>query len=105
MPGGNRTGPFGEGPKTGKGLGFCAEQEQSGFQNPNENYTFGFGQGWRNRWDRGRYHQFRTGFGHFPIGTSTSVSEITLLENEARILKEQLATIEKQLSDLKKKTD
>jgi hypothetical protein len=105
MPGGNRTGPFGEGPKTGKGLGFCSEQELSGSKDPDNNVSFGYGRGWRNRWGKGRIHQFGHGFDRFPIPASTGVSEMTLLENEARVLKEQLATIEKRLSDLKKKAD
>ena len=45
------------------------------------------------------------GFGRFALERPVNVSDVTLLENEARILKEQLLSIEKQLSDLKKKTD
>jgi hypothetical protein len=30
MPGGDRTGPQGEGPKTGRGLGYCNDNNQSG---------------------------------------------------------------------------
>jgi len=39
----------------------------------------------------------------FRSGYSGYVSEETLLENEARILKDQLAFVEKQLSDIKKR--
>jgi hypothetical protein len=53
MPGGDRTGPQGEGPKTGRGLGYCADNDQPGFVRLQP--ALGLGQG--NRWgrrDRGR---------------------------------------------------
>jgi hypothetical protein len=40
MPGGDKTGPAGSGPKTGRGFGYCADNDQPG-------YTQGFGQGFR----------------------------------------------------------
>ena len=101
MPGGNRTGPLGQGPKTGRGLGFCSGNDQPGFENSNDNFAFGYGTGWRNRWGGGNQHRSRHAFRRF----SENVSDVTLLENEARILKKQLLSIEKQLSELKKKTD
>lgn len=60
MPGGDRTGPRGEGPRTGWGLGFCEGNDQPGyatarpygrmgrgFRGGGRNFT---GRGWRNRW-------------------------------------------------------
>jgi len=41
MPLGDRTGPWGFGPMTGRGLGFCAGFPVPGFMNPG----FGFGRG------------------------------------------------------------
>ena len=41
-------------------------------------------------------------YGRFSDEVVPEVSQETLLENEARILKEQLASLEKQLSELKK---
>jgi len=105
MPGGNKTGPFGEGPKTGRGLGYCSGFNWPGFHNSNENIGNGFGRGWGNRWGRSNKNRYRQGYGRFAENRSATVSEVTLLENEARILKEQLASIEMQLSDFKKKTD
>lgn len=105
MPGGNKTGPLGEGPKTGRGLGYCSGSDHPGFQNSGQNVAFGFGRGWGNRWGRGNQNRFRQSFGRFGVERSVNVSEVTLLENEAKILKEQLASIEKQLSDLKKKAE
>jgi len=48
MPWGDRTGPLGLGPRTGRGLGFC-----SGFSSPGftKGPGWGFGRGW---WGFGR---------------------------------------------------
>jgi hypothetical protein len=52
MPFGDRTGPRGMGPMTGRGAGYCAGSGQAGFANP---LSWGrwFGFGWRS-WGRGR---------------------------------------------------
>lgn len=34
MPGGDRTGPLGEGPRTGRGAGYCAGNDEPGYKNP-----------------------------------------------------------------------
>jgi hypothetical protein len=31
MPGGNRTGPMGQGPKTGRGAGYCGDRDEPGY--------------------------------------------------------------------------
>ena len=47
MPRGDRTGPWGLGPMTGRAAGYCAGYPVPGFMNP----TVGFGRGWgRGRW-------------------------------------------------------
>ena len=107
MPRGDRTGPHGEGPMTGRRLGFCAGKERPGFDATPGNFGQGYGRrfgrgfGWGRRMGNG----FGYGPGRFTDETVQNVSTETLLENEARILKEQLASIEKQLSELKKRTD
>jgi len=97
MPGGNKTGPHGKGPLTGRQLGLCAGNDIPGFNAISS--SLGYGQGGR----FGRRYGFRYGQRHFMDETLQYVSKETLLENEARVLKEQLASIEKQLSDIKKK--
>ena len=61
MPFGDRTGPRGMGPMTGRGAGYCAGFGQPGFANPIPGrgwLGFGFGWGgwggWRGGWGRGR---------------------------------------------------
>ncbi len=53
MPGGDRTGPMGMGPATGRGAGFCRGYGMPGYAN------FGGGRGWRS----GRGAGFGGGFG------------------------------------------
>lgn len=43
MPAGNRTGPNGMGPRTGRGAGFCAGNDRPGYAN--QGYGGGFGRG------------------------------------------------------------
>ena len=50
MPRGDRTGPQGFGPRTGRAAGYCAGYPEPGYMNP----TPGFGRGWGRGWGRGR---------------------------------------------------
>jgi len=64
MPGGDRTGPRGEGPMTGWGQGFCAQPSDGAQPNPDQprqggfwrglGRCFGFGRGWGMGKGRGR---------------------------------------------------
>jgi hypothetical protein len=55
MPRGDRTGPWGAGPMTGRAAGYCAGYSVPGFMNP----TGGYGRGW----GRGRGRGFGRGWG------------------------------------------
>ena len=71
MPGGDRTGPRGQGPMTGRAAGYCSGSSVPGFANPNVpryGRGFGFGRGWgrgfgRGYWGRGRFYKGR---GYYP---------------------------------------
>ena len=52
MPGGDRTGPIGMGPRTGWGTGFCSGLNMPGDANPAAGRAFGYGR--RFEPDRGR---------------------------------------------------
>lgn len=62
MPGGDRTGPRGAGPMTGRAAGYCAGFEGPGSMNPGvgrgggfgAGRGFGFGRGWGRGLGRGR---------------------------------------------------
>jgi hypothetical protein len=53
MPRGDRTGPFGSGPRTGRGAGYCGGTGAPGFASggPGAGISRGAGRGWR-RWFR-----------------------------------------------------
>ena len=102
MPRGDKTGPEGMGSMTGRQLGFCTGNETPGFTNQG----FGFGRGSGRGFGLGRRPRggFRTGFRRYYQQDIPNVSEKTLLENEIKVLKEQLSNIENQLSQLNKES-
>lgn len=63
MPGGDRTGPEGKGPKTGRGAGYCSGNEEPGFANEDPRRGFGFGFGFGGRGLRRRGQGRGQGFG------------------------------------------
>ena len=105
MPRGDRTGPSGEGPNTGRGMGYCTDNDQPGHMNPQSNWGRGYGRRFRGGpgygWGGG--FGFRHGLGNYNQGNVTDVSEKTLIENEIRILKDQLSALEDRLSNTEKK--
>jgi hypothetical protein len=110
MPRGDRTGPFGEGPKTGRQMGYCAGYESPGFATMQTNWRGtgrgfgrgigrGFGRGPGLGFGRGLGPGFRHGYGSI-YNEFPDVSEKTLVENEIKILKDQLSALEDRLSKL-----
>ena len=88
MPAGDRTGPFAEGPMTGRRMGYCAGEDQPG-------YMFNTGFGFR----RGRGTGFGRGFRRYwassPIPQSENIksantNQINALRNEVADLKQKL---------------
>lgn len=64
MPAGDRTGPWGLGPMTGRGMGYCAGLPGPGFMFPGPG--MGFGRGFGRGFGFGRGRGFRRGgFGRF----------------------------------------
>ena len=53
MPGGDRTGPAGMGPMTGRGAGYCSEYGTPGFASPVPGRGFGWGLGRGGGYGRG----------------------------------------------------
>lgn len=127
MPGGDGTGPGGQGPMTGRGLGYCA-----GYSTPGYTKGPGMGMGWgrgrgRGRgvwgygrgmgWGRGRswgpaYAPYRPA-PTYTGATPTSMSEEdqlnmlkqekNYLESEMNNIKDALEDISKRISDLEQK--
>ena len=70
MPAGDRTGPWGVGPMTGRGMGYCAGLPGPGFMSPGSGLGlgrgFGFGRGFGRGFGFGRGRGWRRGgFGAF----------------------------------------
>ena len=99
MPRGDKTGPTGEGPQTGRRMGFCAGYDHPGY----DNLTRGSGRGFRGSFGHGGGfgRRFRHGYGDY-YENIPDVSEKTMIENEIRILKDQLMSLEERLTRLGK---
>ena len=105
MPRGDRTGPQGMGPMTGKGAGFCA-----GYTNPGVAFGFGrrfgrgVGRGWRNRFSvAGRPGWDDYGPAAYAAPVVSSEQEADMLKTQAQGLQAALQRIDDRLSELEKK--
>lgn len=108
MPRGDRTGPAGMGPMTGRAAGYCAGYGAPGFANPIPQRGFGFGRGFRGGRGWG-------GYGYAPqaapppypaaYAQPTAQQETDALKNEAEYLKGALDDVNKRISELEKETD
>ncbi len=116
MPLGDKTGPLGQGPMTGRAAGFCAGYGQPGYANPvggrgfgmgrgrgfGRGMGFGFGRGFRNRFfAAGAPGCCATG----DVAATESVpglGEKEVLSNQAESLQSQLDAIHKRLEKLAK---
>ena len=118
MPGGDRTGPMGAGPMTGRGAGFCAGYNVPGFANPvgGRGLGFGrgrggFGRGFGRGWGRGAGWGAGGGYGWSGYGygqyaqpaAPTKEQEVEGLRNEAQFLKDSLEQINQRLAELESK--
>ena len=105
MPGRNQTGPNGMGPMTGRGMGV-----RNGAGN-GEGFNSGFGRGNRMGRGNGFGNDMGRGFGYGygmqqnPIASNVNVAQQTFLENELKMMKEQVATVERELEAFSKAND
>ena len=98
MPGGDRTGPMGQGSMTGRLLGFCTSNKWSGgaFSRIGGGFGMGRGMGFR---------------GNSPYFTGSytenynSETEVEILNRQAIGLKDNLNQIEERLSQLKEESN
>ncbi|MBN2345257.1 MAG: DUF5320 domain-containing protein [Candidatus Aminicenantes bacterium] len=116
MPRGDRTGPNGMGPMTGRAAGYCAGYGMPGYANPAFGRGFGFGRG-RGAWGRGfggggrgwRNMYYATGmpgwarFGAAaPFTAVDPEAEKQALKNQADAMQSELEAIRKRLEELEK---
>jgi hypothetical protein len=106
MPGYNRTGPMGQGPGTGRGLGPCgAGRRRGGGQFWGGGFggsAWGFGRGCFGRgarWGFGPGAVSPFGYGG-PAAAGSPPDEAQALRDEEAFLKNELEAIQKRLSEL-----
>ncbi len=97
MPGGDRTGPGGMGPLTGRGMGNCAGARPAGY---GRGVGRGMGRGGFGR-GMGRGGGFGRGFGwgYSPSPVSPA-DEAGMLKSEASALQEELKAVQARISAL-----
>jgi hypothetical protein len=101
MPGRDRTGPLGAGPRTGCGMGYCSGNNLPGFANQATAVGGGFGFGQRGAGRGWRHRFFANGIpGWVP---ATPEQETADLKVQADWLKAQLDTIQKRIEELASK--
>ncbi|MFZ5910743.1 MAG: DUF5320 domain-containing protein [Chloroflexota bacterium] len=104
MPRGDRTGPMGAGPRTGRGMGYCGGYDAPGFANP----AFGPGMGWGRGWGGGfgwRHRFFGSGpadWGYPRYAPPAQEETLQTLKTDAEWLKGQLDAINKRIEELEK---
>ncbi|MBW2631732.1 MAG: DUF5320 domain-containing protein [Deltaproteobacteria bacterium] len=128
MPSGDRTGPAGMGPMTGRVAGYCAGYSAPGFANsiPGGGFGWGFGRGagfgrgggWGHRnqfyatglpgWQRAAYSYpsyAGTASYNAPYGqVATKQQELDALKGQAEYLEDSLEGIKQRMEDLEKET-
>ena len=121
MPGGDRTGPMGYGPMTGRGAGFCTGYSAPGFANPvlgggfGRGWGMGRGGGWgrRNRfyatgltgWQRAQY-AMPSEVPYYPPYQQrfSKEDELNELKYQAEYLEDSLEGVKKRMAELEKKS-
>lgn len=120
VPRGDRTGPRGLGPMTGRAAGYCAGYPVPGYMNPGFG-GFGFGggrgRGWRHMyWATGLPGWARAGYprsvppaygayGWQPPGSIDAKEETEFLKEQAKLLRRQLQDIEERMEELEEELD
>ena len=117
MPRGDRTGPTGAGPLSGRGMGFCKGYDVPGYMNPGFGQGFGRGRGSGRGMGRGnRWGYQATGqpgwargyAGDFerPMAFQNQDIPYSMNEhNELRYLKDQAKSLKQMLQDINSRID
>ena len=108
MPGGDRTGPEGFGPRTGRALGYCSGYSSPGFTKGiprGRGFGRGRGRGFRYGWGRGRgfwreeYYPEPYQRAPYP---EPAVDEKTYLQDIIKGLEEELKAVKQRLQEISK---
>jgi hypothetical protein len=118
MPRGDRTGPTGLGPMTGRAAGYCAGYPVPGFMNPARGFGRGLGRGRGRGWGRGygRGWWKRTSVPNRPLYTDIPVyppvthtpspeQEVAALENYQKELEAEKTDLEQEMNKIKSRIE
>lgn len=116
MPGGDHTGPLGQGPRTGRAAGYCAGYDMPGYMNPIPGRGYwgrGRGRGWRHwfyatgltGWQRAAMRWPRGGFGMpypmpFDAPLITREQELSVLQADLRCLEQSAEQLRRRIDEL-----
>ena len=117
MPGGDRTGPWGAGPMTGRAAGYCTGYPVTGYANSARGYGRGFGRGRGRGFGRGWGKGFGRGWYAYPPPTiippvspqayapvtqpPLPEQEVAALENYSKDLEAEKADLEQEMNGVK----
>ena len=121
MPGGDHTGPLGQGPRTGRAAGYCAGCDMPGYMNPVPRSSLGGGRGggwggggrgWRHRyyatgltgWQRGGRGRGGRAFPPYPVAYDvlppTREQELSMLQADLRCLEQSAEQLRRGIEQL-----
>jgi hypothetical protein len=126
MPGGDKTGPMGAGPRTGRAAGLCAGYDVPGYMNSYGRGGGGWGGGGRGGggWGRGRGwgrgwggyapaggtapYGYAAPYGYgapYPVQTPSKEAELEMLREQNKQLAMAIENIQERISQLEKEGD
>jgi hypothetical protein len=120
MPGGDRTGPLGQGPMTGRRAGLCAGFDRPGYASPWPRGGFGrgFGRGWGRGPGRGWGRGFGRGMGwgaeyapgYYPQQTPayrppSREDKLKMLRDEFKYAEEDMKAMRERITQLEKEAE
>jgi len=121
MPGGDHTGPLGQGPRTGRAAGYCAGYDMPGYMNPIPGYGFGRGRGggwggggrgWRHRfyatgltgWQRGGrgrgWRAFPPYLAPYDMPAPTREQQVSMLQADLQCLEQNAELLRRRIEEL-----
>jgi len=104
MPRGDKRGPLGAGPMTGRGMGYCAGYDYPGFANPA--WASGFGRGFRGGYGPGGRAPYQAMSYGPPAGFERPFSkddEIRYLRDQANYCGRLLEQINRRIAEIENK--
>ncbi|MFO7789264.1 MAG: DUF5320 domain-containing protein [Bacteroidales bacterium] len=101
MPLGDKSGPNGQGPMTGRRLGFCTGNDQPGYTSDAPGRGFGMGRGmaYGRGFGRGRGYARNAGYENPPMSPK---AETNMLKAESKRLEDELKAINGRIDELEK---